>query len=100
VRALATEAGIALNVTLFTMTFKVLTARRVTLGQIRVSAVVTALTWQALQLAATLLLGTSSRARPLPTACSRSSLEFLGSRRPGHTCARGRRSQMSLTGQT
>jgi hypothetical protein len=39
------------------MTFKVLTARRVTLGQIRVGAVATAVTWQALQLAATLLLG-------------------------------------------
>jgi Virulence factor BrkB len=57
VRALATAAGIALNVTLFTMTFKVLTARRVTLGQIRVGAVATAVTWQALQLAATPLLG-------------------------------------------
>src|SRR6185437_7506071 len=56
-RALATAAAIALNVTLFTVAFKVLTARSVTIGQIRAGAIAAAVTWQALQLAGTLLLG-------------------------------------------
>ena len=57
VRALATAAAIALNVTLFIVAFKVLTARPVTVRQIRAGAVAAAVTWQALQLAGTLLLG-------------------------------------------
>jgi YihY family inner membrane protein len=57
VRALATAAAVTLNVTLFTVAFKVLTARSVTIGQIRAGAVAAAVTWQALQLAGTLLLG-------------------------------------------
>lgn len=57
VRALATAAAIALNVTLFTVAFKVLTARPVTVRQIRAGAVAAAVTWQALQLTGTLLLG-------------------------------------------
>ena len=57
VRALATAAAIALNVTLFTVAFRVLTARRVAVRQIRAGAIAAAVTWQALQLAGTLLLG-------------------------------------------
>ena len=57
VRTLATAAAIALNVTLFTVAFKVLTARSVTIGQIRAGAVAAAVTWQALQWAGTLLIG-------------------------------------------
>ncbi|HEU5421872.1 MAG TPA: YhjD/YihY/BrkB family envelope integrity protein, partial [Streptosporangiaceae bacterium] len=49
--------AIALNVTLFTAAFKVLTARPVTVRQIRAGAIAAAVTWQALQLAGTLLLG-------------------------------------------
>jgi membrane protein len=56
-RVLATAAAIALNVTLFTVAFKVLTARHVTVRQIRAGAVAAAVTWQALQLAGTLLVG-------------------------------------------
>jgi membrane protein len=57
VRALAAAAAIALNVALFTVAFKVLTARPVTVREIRAGAVAAAVTWQALQLAGTLLLG-------------------------------------------
>ena len=57
VRALVTAAAIALNMTLFIVAFKVLTARPVTIGQIRAGAVAAAVIWQALQLAGTLLLG-------------------------------------------
>ena len=57
VRALVTAAAIALNVTLFTAAFKVLTARPVTVREIGAGAVAAAVTWQALQLAGTLLLG-------------------------------------------
>jgi membrane protein len=56
-RTLATAAAVALNVTLFIIAFKVLTARPVTVRQIRAGAVAAAVTWQALQLAGTLLLG-------------------------------------------
>ena len=56
-RAIATAAAIALNVTLFTVAFKVLTARSVTIRQIRAGAVAAAVTWQALQWAGTLLIG-------------------------------------------
>jgi membrane protein len=57
VRALAAATAIALNVALFTVAFKVLTARPVTVREIRGGAVAAAVTWQALQLAGTLLLG-------------------------------------------
>ena len=57
VRALATAAAIALNVTLFTVAFRVLTARAVTIREIRAGAVAAAVTWQALQWAGTLLIG-------------------------------------------
>lgn len=56
VRVLAAAAAIALNVTLFIVAFKVLTARPVTIREIRAGAVAAAVTWQALQLAGTLLL--------------------------------------------
>jgi membrane protein len=57
VRTLATAAAVALNVTLFTVAFKVLTARPVTIGQIRAGAIAAAVTWQGLQWGGTLLLG-------------------------------------------
>jgi membrane protein len=57
VRAPATAAAIALNVTLFIVAFKVLTARPVTIGQIRAGAVAAAVIWQALQLAGAPLPG-------------------------------------------
>ena len=56
-RAIATAAAVMLNVALFTVAFKVLTARSVTIGQIIAGAVAAAVTWQALQWAGTLLLG-------------------------------------------
>jgi len=56
-RAIATAAAVMLNVALFTVAFKVLTARPVTIRQIRAGAVAAAVTWQALQWAGTLLLG-------------------------------------------
>jgi len=56
-RALAAAAAIALNVTLFIVTFRVLTARPVAVREIRAGAVAAAVTWQALQWAGTLLLG-------------------------------------------
>src|SRR5580692_2290954 len=57
VRVLATAAAIALNVTLFIVAFRVLTARRVAIRQIRAGAIAAAVTWQALQWAGTLLIG-------------------------------------------
>jgi membrane protein len=57
VRALVTAAAIALNVTLFIVAFKVLTARPVTIREIRAGAVAAAVIWQALQLSGVLLLG-------------------------------------------
>ena len=57
VRTLATAAAVALNVTLFLVAFRVLTARSVTVREIRAGAIAAAVTWQALQLAGTLLLG-------------------------------------------
>lgn len=56
VRALVTAAAIALNVALFIVAFKVLTARPVTIRQIRVGAVAAVGTWQALQWIGMLLL--------------------------------------------
>jgi YihY family inner membrane protein len=57
VRTLATAAAVALNVTLFMVAFRVLTARRVAVRQIRAGAIAAAVTWQALQWAGALLLG-------------------------------------------
>jgi membrane protein len=56
-RAIVTAAAVMLNVALFTVAFKVLTGRPVTIRQIRAGAVAAAVTWQALQWAGTLLLG-------------------------------------------
>jgi membrane protein len=57
VRVLVTAAAVTLNVTLFIVAFRVLTARRVTVREIRAGAVAAAAIWQALQLAGVLLLG-------------------------------------------
>jgi YihY family inner membrane protein len=57
VRALAAAAAIALNVVLFVVAFRVLTARHVSVRQIRAGAVAAAVTWQGLQWAGTLLVG-------------------------------------------
>jgi len=57
VRALATVLAVLLNVTLFTVAFRVLSARPVTIRQIRAGAIAAAVTWQALQWAGALLLG-------------------------------------------
>jgi YihY family inner membrane protein len=57
VRVLASAAAIALNVTLFVVAFRVLTARHVAVRQILAGAVAAAVSWQALQWAGTLLLG-------------------------------------------
>jgi membrane protein len=56
-RVVATSAAIALNVTLFIVAFRVLTARRLSIRQIRAGAVAAAVSWQALQWVGTLLLG-------------------------------------------
>jgi YihY family inner membrane protein len=56
-RTLATAGAIALNVTLFLVAFRVLTARRVSIRQIRAGAIAAAVTWQALQWGGALLLG-------------------------------------------
>jgi membrane protein len=57
VRVGAIIAAIALNVTLFTTAFRLLTARALTIGQVRVGAVAGAAIWQILQWAGTFLLG-------------------------------------------
>jgi membrane protein len=57
VRAMATAGAIMLNVTLFIVAFRLLTARPVTIRQVRDGAVAAAVTWQALQWAGTLLVG-------------------------------------------
>jgi membrane protein len=57
VRAVAIAAAVTLNVVLFTVAFRVLTARPVTVREIRAGAVAAAVTWQVLQWAGTLLLG-------------------------------------------
>lgn len=56
-RVLAIAAAVTLNVVLFTVAFLVLTARPVTIKEIRAGAIAAAVTWQALQWAGTLLLG-------------------------------------------
>lgn len=57
VRTVATAAAVTLNVTLFVVAFRVLTARHVAVRQIRAGAVAAAVTWQALQWVGALLLG-------------------------------------------
>jgi membrane protein len=57
VRAGAIIITLVLNVTLFTTAFRVLTARPVTIAQVRVGAVACAVIWQMLQWAGTFLLG-------------------------------------------
>jgi membrane protein len=57
VRAAATVLAVTLNVALFVMVFRVLTARPVTLRQIRGGAIAAAITWQVLQWAGTYALG-------------------------------------------
>jgi membrane protein len=57
VRVLVTAAAVALNVTLFIVAFRVLTARPVTVREIRAGAVAAAVIWQALQWIGVFLLG-------------------------------------------
>jgi YihY family inner membrane protein len=57
VRTIATAAAIALNVTLFVVAFRVLTARHVAVRQILAGAIAAAVAWQALQWVGALLLG-------------------------------------------
>ncbi len=57
VRALVIVLAIALNVTLFLVAFRVLTARPVTIRQTRAGAVAAAVIWQALQVTGALLIG-------------------------------------------
>ena len=56
-RAAATALAVALNVTLFLVAFRVLTAPHVTVREVRAGAIAAAVIWQALQLAGTVLLG-------------------------------------------
>lgn len=57
VRVLVTVLAVTLNVTLFIVAFRVLTARPVTIRQIRAGAIAAAVIWQALQWTGALLLG-------------------------------------------
>ncbi|WP_207934722.1 YihY/virulence factor BrkB family protein [Actinomadura sp. KC06] len=57
VRAAAIVVAVALNVVLFTVAFRVLTARRLTIAQVRTGAIAAALVWQIIQWAGTFLLG-------------------------------------------
>jgi membrane protein len=57
VRVLVTVLAVTLNVALFIVAFKVLTARPVPVREIRAGAVAAAVTWQALQLGGALLMG-------------------------------------------
>ena len=59
VRAGAIIITLVLNVALFTTAFRVLTARPVTIAQVRVGAVACAVIWQMLQWAGTFLLGST-----------------------------------------
>ncbi len=56
-RVLATAAAVVLNVALFLVAFRVLTARSLAFRQIRAGAIAAAVTWQALQWTFALLLG-------------------------------------------
>jgi YihY family inner membrane protein len=57
VRAAAIVVAVAVNVVLFTVAFRVLTARRLTIAQVRAGAIVAALVWQIIQWAGAFLLG-------------------------------------------
>ncbi len=57
VRAAAIVVAVARNVVLFTVAFRVLTARRLTIAQVRTGAIVAALVWQTVQWAGAFLLG-------------------------------------------
>jgi membrane protein len=57
VRVLVTVLAVTLNVALFIVAFRVLTARPVTVREIRAGAVAAAVTWQALQWIGVLLVG-------------------------------------------
>jgi YihY family inner membrane protein len=57
VRAAAIVVAVAVNVVLFTVAFRVLTARPLTLAQVRTGAIAAALVWQVLQWAGAFLLG-------------------------------------------
>ncbi|TDD87692.1 YihY/virulence factor BrkB family protein [Actinomadura rubrisoli] len=56
-RVVAIVVAIAVNVVLFTVAFRVLTAGRLTLAQVRAGAIAAALTWQILQWVGAFLLG-------------------------------------------
>ncbi|MFD0854595.1 YhjD/YihY/BrkB family envelope integrity protein, partial [Actinomadura adrarensis] len=53
----AIAAAVAVNVVLFTVAFQVLTARRLTIAQVRTGAIVAALVWQIIQEGCAFLLG-------------------------------------------
>jgi membrane protein len=57
IRALATVLAVALNVALFIVAFRVLTARSVTIRQIRGGAIAAAIIWQVLQWTGAFLIG-------------------------------------------
>ncbi|MFF4242709.1 YihY/virulence factor BrkB family protein [Actinomadura geliboluensis] len=57
VRAAAILVAVAVNVVLFTVAFRVLTARRLTIAQVRTGAVTAALVWQIIQWGGAFLLG-------------------------------------------
>jgi membrane protein len=57
VRVAATALAVALNVAMFMVAFRVLTARRVSIREIRAGAIAAAVIWQALQVGGALLLG-------------------------------------------
>ena len=57
VRAAATAVAVAVNIAMFTAAFQVLTARPLSIAQVRAGAIAGALTWQILQWAGALLIG-------------------------------------------
>lgn len=57
VRAAAIAVAVVVNVVLFTVAFRVLTALPLTVAQVRTGAIAAALVWQVLQWAGTFLLG-------------------------------------------
>jgi membrane protein len=56
-RSAALVVAVAVNVVLFTVAFRVLTARRLTIAQVRAGAITAALVWQTIQWAGAYLLG-------------------------------------------
>ena len=57
VRVVAIVSAVAVNAVLFVVVFRMLTARPLTIAQVRTGAIVAALVWQVLQWAGTFLLG-------------------------------------------